>query len=71
MPGEAILEGANFAVTPFGNPLAVSAIAAANPFAPLVFKVNVVELPDVTVALAEAAVSANIGLITASPITCV
>ena len=51
LPGDAMLVGANFALTPSGYPLTESAIADLNPLSALVFKVNVVELPAVTVAL--------------------
>jgi hypothetical protein len=70
-PGVAMLVGANFAVTPFGNPLTASAIADLNPFTATAFKVNVVAPPAVTVALAAFAVSANVGTITVRLSACV
>ena len=50
-PGEAMLAGANDAVTPLGRPLAESATAAPNPFTRVVVKVKGIDPPGVTLAL--------------------
>ena len=71
MPGDEILVGENFAVTPLGNPLTDSATAALNPFIPTAFNVNVDEPPAVTLPLAEFAVMANVGTTTTRLIVCV
>lgn len=63
-PGAAILAGANIAVAPFGRPLTARVIADLNPFVALVFNVNVVDLPLVTVAFARFAASAKVGITT-------
>jgi len=63
-PGDAMLKGVNVAVTPFGNRLTDSAMADLNPFIAIAFNPIAVELPEVTVALAEFAVSAKVGTTT-------
>jgi hypothetical protein len=60
-PGDAMLAGANFAVTPLGNPLTESAIGDLNPLIALVLRTMPVEEPDVSVALAESVVSVKLG----------
>lgn len=71
VPGEAMLVGANLAVTPVGSPVTENAIAALNPFIPVAFNTTLAGLPAVTVAFAESAVSANVGTITVKLIVCV
>jgi hypothetical protein len=61
LPGDAMLLGEKVAVTPFGSPLTESAIVDLNPLIELVFRTTAVELPEVTVALAEFAVSVKDG----------
>lgn len=51
LPGVAMLRGANVAVTPLGNPLAVRAMEELNPAAGAVLRVTGVEAPGVTLAL--------------------
>ena len=71
LPGEAMLVGANAAVTPLGRPLTDIVIADLNPFCRLVVAVTACEVPRGTVALASPSASVNVGPTTVSASVCV
>lgn len=64
VPGEAMLAGANVAVTPAGSPLADNAIAERYPLIVAVETVIVTGVPAATVALAALGVTVKLGAIT-------
>jgi hypothetical protein len=66
LPGDAMLVGENTAVTPFGNPLIVSATAALKPLCPAVVKVRVAGVPAVSVLAVALGVSVKVGVVTVS-----
>lgn len=61
---EAMLVGANVAVTPFGSPVTVSATADRNPFTGAAVTVTVPDAPRVTIAVALPTASVKLGTIT-------
>lgn len=61
VPGDAILGGANLAVTPAGNPLADNATCDWNPFNTVVDSLIEAEPPGATVALVTLDVSVKVG----------
>jgi len=63
-----MLVGANFAVTPFGNPLTASAIADLNPPVAAVDTVIEIERPSATAALVALGVSVKFGATTVTAI---
>ncbi len=71
VPGDAMLAGENFAVTPVGRPVTDSVIADLNQLITAVLYVIAVELPAVTVALVALAVNEKLGTITVRLIICV
>ena len=71
LPGDAIDAGANFAVTPFGNPATESDTADLYPFTATVVSTKLAAFPAFTAALEEPAVSVNVGTITVRLTACV
>jgi hypothetical protein len=71
LPGDAMLAGENTAVTPFGNPLVVSATAALNPLCPAVVKVRVAGVPAFSVLDVAFGVSVKLGVVTVRAIVAV
>jgi len=66
VPGDAMLAGANVAVTPFGRPLITSVTAAENPFTPDVETVSGIDPPRGTLTLVPATPSVKFGPTTVS-----
>src|SRR6266568_407030 len=69
LPGDARLEGANFAVIPLGRPLTESAIADWNPFSVTEAIMIVLELPAAIVAFVALDVNVKAGLTTVTAIS--